>query len=249
VKQAAVTPSLRLCIWSGPRNVSTALMYSFAQRQDTRVLDEPFYAHYLRVSKAPHPGAAEVIASMEPSGQRVVRDVVLGPCDRPILFMKQMAHHLIGLDLDFLKQTRNVLLVRDPVEMLPSLARNLSSPTLNDTGLAVQTGLVEELRAVGQEPPVLDARELLLDPPGVLRQLCQRLDIPFDEAMLHWSPGPRPEDGVWAKYWYHNLHRSMGFQPYLSKRELFPNQLLGLLQECQAHYEILYAMAIKAGCD
>lgn len=237
---------LRICLWSGPRNVSTALMYSFAQRDDTRVLDEPLYAHYLRVSGADHPGKEEVLAAQENDGERVVREVILGPCDRPVLFMKQMAHHLVELDWDFLKEVANVLLVRDPLEMLPSLAQNLIVPTLRDTGYARQTQILEQLRTWGQEPPVLEARELLLDPRGVLSQLCERLGLPFQETMLSWTPGPRPEDGVWAKYWYHNLHRSTGFQPYRKKEEPFPESLLPLLEECRPHYEMLYTAAIKA---
>jgi hypothetical protein len=160
--------------------------------------------------------------------------------------MKQMAHHLVDLDWGFLKKTTNVLLVRDPVEMLPSLAQNLIIPTLRDTGLARQTELLDRLRAWGQAPPVLDARELLLNPGGVLSRLCEQIDIPFQEKMLHWLPGPRPEDGVWAKYWYQNVHRSTGFQPYRQKEEPFPPHLLPLLEECRPHYDKLYAAAIKA---
>lgn len=238
--------TLRLCLWSGPRNVSTALMYSFAQRNDTQVVDEPLYAHYLRVSGADHPGKGEVMAALENDGERVVRETILGPCDQPVLFMKQMAHHLVELDWAFLKKTTNVLLVRDPVEMLPSLAQNLTWPTLRDTGLAKQTELLDTLRAWGQDPPVLEARELLLDPDGVLRQLCERLGIPFQEKMLNWPAERRPEDGVWAKYWYQNVHRSTGFQPYRQKEEPFPPNLLPMLQECRPHYDKLYAAAIKA---
>jgi hypothetical protein len=235
---------LRLNVWSGPRNVSTALMYSFAQRSDTRVVDEPLYGHYLRVSGAPHPGADEVMAAMECDGEQVIRTVILGPSDRPVLFFKQMAHHLVDISWDFLAQTVNVLLIRDPVQMLPSLAQTLPHPTLRDTGLALQTELYDHLCALGQQPPVLEARTLLLDPRAVLAALCARLNIPFEAQMLHWSPGPRPEDGVWAKYWYHNVHKSSGFEPYREKQEPFPPALLPLLAECRPHYERLAAVAI-----
>jgi len=240
-------PVLRLNVWSGPRNVSTALMYSFARRRDTRVVDEPLYGHYLRVSHAPHPGAEEVMAAMETDGERVVQEVILGPCDRPVLFLKQMAHHLVALDRGFLVRTVNVLLVRDPEEMLPSLVQQLPKPHLRDTGLALQTELLGHLRALGQEPPVLDSRELLLDPPGVLAELCRRLRIPFDEAMLSWPAGARVEDGVWASYWYDNVHRSTGFAPYRPKTTPFPEHLRPLLAECRPHYETLRALAIEAG--
>jgi len=242
-------PTLRINLWSGPRNVSTALMYSFAQRSDTRVLDEPLYAHYLRVSDADHPGKQAVLDAMINDGERVVREVMLGPCDRSVLFMKQMAHHLVALDHSFLAQTTNILLIRDPQEMLPSLAQNLTQPILRDTGLATQSALYQELRALGQNPVVLEAKQLLLDPRGVLTQLCTQLDIPFEEAMLHWAPGARPEDGVWAPYWYHNVHSSTGFAPYVEKNEPFPPQLLPLLAECRPHYNLLAQVALQAELD
>lgn len=232
-------PIKRINMWSGPRNVSTALMYSFAQRNDTRVVDEPLYGHYLRVSGAPHPGADEVMAHMRTDARRVIEEVILGPCDRPTLFMKQMAHHLVELDRSFLAQTLNVLLIRDPLQMLPSLAQNLEQPTLRDTGLALQTELFAELRALGQEPPVIDAKHLLLDPRGVLRALCDRLGLAFDAAMLHWEAGPRAEDGIWAKHWYHAVHRSTGFQPYTEKAAPMPAHLQPLLAECLPYYEQL----------
>ncbi len=236
----------RICLWSGPRNVSTALMYSFAQRGDTRVVDEPLYAHYLRLSGAPHPGREEVLAAMDADGERVVREVVLGPCDRPVVFFKQMAHHLVELDRGFLDRTLNVLLIRDPAEVLRTLVRQLPRATLADTGLAVQSALLAELRGRGQEPPVLDARELLLDPAAVLAELCRRLGLEFDRAMLSWPPGPRPEDGVWAPHWYRNVHRSTGFEPYRPKVGSFPERLEPLLAECRPHYEALYAAALRA---
>jgi hypothetical protein len=222
-------------------------MYSFAQRDDTRVVDEPLYGHYLRVSSAPHPGADEVMAQMETDGDRVVRERIMAPCDRPVLFLKQMAHHLVELDRGFLAQTANVLLIRDPVEMLPSLAQNLAQPTLRDTGLAMQSALFAELVTLRQSPPVLDARELLLDPPSVLATLCDQLGIPFQQAMLHWPPGPRSEDGVWAKHWYHAVHQSTGFQPYQAKQAPFPPALQPLLSECRPHYKALARHAICAG--
>ncbi|MEM7583218.1 MAG: sulfotransferase family protein [Acidobacteriota bacterium] len=238
---------LRLCLWSGPRNVSTALMYSFAQRADTRVIDEPLYAHYLRVSGAEHPGRDEVLAAMDSDGEAVVREVILGPCDRPVLFMKQMAHHLVELDLGFLEQTYPVLLVRDPADMLRSLVHQLPNPTLRDTGLAMQSELLARLIELGHDPPVLESRQLLLDPRGVLSQLCDRIGLEFDPAMLHWSAGARPEDGVWAPHWYHNVHRSEGFSPFVAKTSDFPKSLEPLLAECRPHYERLFERALKAG--
>jgi hypothetical protein len=207
-------------------------------------VDEPLYAHYLRVTGREHPGRDEVIAAQDGDGRKVVRDVVLGPCDKPVLFMKHMAHHLVEIERDFLSNTSNVLLTRDPLEMLPSLIQQLPEPQLRDTSLAMQTELLRELQALGQEPPVLDARELLSDPEGVLRQLCERLGIGFERAMLRWPPGPKPADGVWARHWYQSAHRSTGFLPYQPKSEPFPERLRSLLDECRPHYETLYARAI-----
>lgn len=235
---------LRLSVWSGPRNVSTALMYSFRQRTDTVVADEPLYGHYLRTTGADHPGAREVIEAMEGDGERVVREVILGPCERPVHFFKNMAHHLPGLDPGFLGSITNVLLIRDPTEMLPSLARQLRSPTLRDTGLREQEVILDSILSRCEDPIVIDARELLLDPPGVLRRACLRLGLPFEDAMLSWPAGPKPEDGVWAKHWYHNVHASTAFAPYRPQTKPFPKQLEPLLSQCLPPYEKLREHAI-----
>lgn len=237
----------RISLWTGPRNVSTALMYAFAQRADTRVFDEPHYGHYLRVSGSVHPGAAEVMAAMECDGDRVTETIILADHDRPVSFFKNMTHHMIDLDLGFLRHTVNVLLTRDPVEMLPSLEKGLRRmPIQQDTGYRAQAELLQRLLALGQTPPVIDSRELLLDPPGVLSQLCQRIGIPFDEAMLSWPPGPKPYDGVWAKYWYDNVQQSTGFAPYTPKTASFPDHLRPLLKECQGYYDQLLPYVIRA---
>ena len=191
----------RISLWSSPRNVSTALMYSFAQRPDTRVWDEPLYGYYLKHTGAPHPGADEVIAAMDCDGERVVEQTLLGPGDHPVLFFKNMTHHLIGLDLGFLSRTSNVLLTRDPEQMVPSLAQALEEPDIRDTGFPQQVELLRQLEGLDQTPVVLESRELLLNPAGVLTQLCEKIDIPFDERMLRWQAGPKPYDGVWAPYW------------------------------------------------
>lgn len=250
-----MTEPVRVCLWSGPRNVSTALMYAFAQRADTWVFDEPLYAHYLAHTDARnyHPGAEEVLASMDNDGHRVVREVILG--NRPaagvkrgaspeVRFYKHMTHHLVDLDLSFLEQTANVLLTRDPRQMLPSYAREVSMPTLQDVGYRQHVELLEQLRSLGQEPPVLDAAELLKDPRRVLTELCERIGVGFDQRMLRWTPGARPEDGVWAKHWYTSVHQSAGFHPYVDKAAPFPDHLEPLRRECQPYYEQLKQLAI-----
>jgi len=238
----------RICLWSGPRNISTALMYSFAQRDDAVVFDEPLYAYYLsrHAARSYHPGAEEVIETMEKDGEKVVRDLILGDFDSPVVFFKHMTHHLLDLDLDFLSRTVNVLLTRDPFEMLPSYAVWVEKPTLQDVGYKAHTELLSYLQSIGQGPPVLDSKQVLLNPKKVLGALCERIGISFQDAMLSWEAGARPEDGAWAKYWYESVHRSTGFGKYVQKSEPFPDTLKPLLEECKPYYEQLSAIAIKA---
>ena len=222
-------------------------MYSFAQRDDVRVVDEPLYGHYLRVSDAEHPGRDEIIAQMNCDGDEVMRQLFRLSAREPAtrLFLKHMAHHLVDIDLRFLERTCNVFLIRDPREMLPSLKVQLPHATLADTGLERQWRLYSELVEHKQQPLVLDSRELLLDPEGVLKQLCTQLGLPFDRNMLHWPVGPLPEDGVWAAHWYHAVHESTGFATYRAKNS-FPSELESLLAECQPWYDKLFALAIRA---
>ncbi|MDJ0654229.1 MAG: hypothetical protein QNJ40_08755 [Xanthomonadales bacterium] len=231
----------RICLWSGPRNVSTALMYAFDQRSDTTCVDEPLYGHYLQVSGAVHPGGDEVMAAMDCDGDRVVREVVLGDCQTPVLFCKMMAHHLLALDQHFLERTVNVILTRDPVDVLPSLQVQVPNPGLADTGYAEQVRLLQGFN----ELPVVDSRELLLHPESVMRQLCQQLGLDYEEGMLEWPAGPKGCDGVWAPHWYHNVHKSTRFQTYRPKTEPFPEHLKPLLEQCQPLYQTLFDAAIK----
>lgn len=235
---------------SGPRNVSTALMYSFAQRADAAVVDEPLYGHYLRLTHAPQPHWEEMLTLLETDGERAVRDTILNPPPgKTVWFIKNMAHHLIDLDAAWLSDPRvaTVFLIRDPVQMLPSLVNQLPDPTERDAAYADQARWHRQLEADGLHPQVIDSRDLLLDPPGVLAELCRRIGIPFYPAMLQWEAGPRPEDGPWAKYWYHNLHRSTGFVPFSEKKDPFPDRLRPLLDACLPHYEYLTAHAIRPG--
>ncbi len=234
----------RVCLWSGPRNVSTALMYSFSQRSDTVVVDEPLYAHFLRVSGAPHPLRELCLSVQDANGERVVRELILGPTGADVVFFKQMAHHLVDLDLSFMRQTLNVFLTRDPEQMLPSLQSRIGLPTLRDTGFAKQCEVLAMLEAWGQSPAVVDSRELLLDPAGTLEALCEHLGIEFEPEMLRWPAGPKDFDGAWASHWYANVHRSTEFQPYMPKSEPFPVELLPLLATCKPYYAMLLERAI-----
>lgn len=238
--------TIRINSWSGPRNISTAVMRSFSQREDTRAVDEPLYGHYLKVTRAPHPGRDELLDILETDFSTIVEQVVLGPCDRPVLFMKQMVHHLTdGVDLSFLERCINVMLIRDPEEVIASLINQLPEPSMTDVGLGRQIELFRDLRARGQEPPVIDARLLLQDPAGVLEQLCERVGIAWDPAMLSWPAGPAPEDGPWAKYWYDSLHTSTGFATYRKKDIRLPERLEGLLNEARSYYSELSEHAIE----
>ncbi len=231
-------------------------MYSFAQRADTTVVDEPFYAHYLATTDADdyHPGSAEVLATMENDGAVVANDIAHGDAPTPVIFFKQMTHHLVNLDWSFMAHTVNVILTRDPVDMLPSHAKNIPNPAMHDVGYAKHIKLLNYLRGLGQEPPVLDSRLVLENPRGVLGKLCARIGIAFDERMLRWEAGPRPEDGCWAKDWYASVHQSVGFGEYRPKFTLsgskgltpFPDHLKPLLSECQPYYDQLSALAIRA---
>ena len=241
-------PLKRINVWSSPRNISTALMYSFAQRRDTTVVDEPLYAHYLSKtdSEATHPGTPEVLASQESDGEKVVEEVIFGDYPTPVVLFKQMTHHLIHLNWDFMLRTENVLLIRDPNEIIFSYSKVVPNPGMQDVGVEQQLSLFHFLKKNSALTAIVDARELLLNPPGVLAALCERLGLDFDPNMLHWQPGARPEDGVWAKYWYTNVHRSTGFQPWEAKEIRLPSALEGLADRCQPFYEILYTEALKA---
>ncbi len=198
---------------AGPRNISTALMYSFAQRPDTVVMDEPFYGFFLDRTGIDHPGREEIIASMPLDPAGIFGQIERQEAEKGLVFVKNMAHHLDGFDYRRMGQYRNVFLIRDPAPMLVSYAKVRTQPTLADIGLRHQADLFGQLAAAGQSPLVLDGNEVRKNPEGVLTKLCGALGIPFTEKMLRWPAGPRPEDGVWARHWYANVHQSTGFLP------------------------------------
>ena len=236
-------------MWSGPRNISTALMRSFGARADTAVCDEPLYAHYLLASGAPHPGREEVIAVHETDWRKVAAMLTGAvPDGRHIYYQKHMAHHLLpGIDRDWLERLTHAFLVRDPVEMLASLARVTPAAGLADTGLPQQLELFDRVsQRIGRAPPVIDARDVLGDPPRVLAALCTALSIPYDEAMLHWPAGPRDTDGVWARHWYRAVNASTGFQAPRADRPPLPDALKPLYERCMPYYERLAAHCLSA---
>jgi hypothetical protein len=235
-------------MWSGPRNISTAMLRSWGSRHDTVVVDEPLYAHYLLRTGLDHPGRVEVLASQE-NDWRVVVDQLIGeiPEGRRYYYQKHMAHHLLpNIDRDWIDRLTHGFLIRDPYEMLTSLIKVTPHPTLEDTGLPQQWELFSKLRHESEVAPVvLDAQDVLTDPAGMLRQLCERLELPFEEAMLSWQAGPRNTDGVWAKHWYAAVEASTGFQPYRPKSVSLPPALKPLLNECMKYYERLYEARIR----
>lgn len=237
--------TLRISVWSGPRNVSTALMYSFAQRPDTAVVDEPLYGHYLKTTGAQHPGRDELLSVLETDSDKIISETILGYEGKPVFFIKNMAHHLTGLDDAFLEKLTNLLLIRDPREMLPSLVNQIPCPVLRDTGLDQQLALFKNLVAADKPTFIFDSKDLLLNPEGMLKEFCRFVGIPFYQEMLRWRPGPRPEDGAWAPYWYHNVHQSTGFAKYEPKDEKMRPDLQPLMDESVAIYEELYSNAIK----
>lgn len=235
-------------MWSGPRNISTAMLRSWGNRPDTFVCDEPLYSHYLQQTGIDHPGAAEVIAAQEPDWRKVV-EWLTGPVPsgKLVFFQKHMAHHLLPrIERGWLDQVSNTFLIRSPREMLASLAKVLPNPTVADTGLPQQVEIFEAVeQRTGRIPPVVDARDVLDDPRSMLSRLCEALGVPFLDAMLAWPAGPRDTDGVWAKYWYANVEKSTTFQRPTASSEPFPPHLEPLLAECLPYYQRLHEQRMK----
>ena len=204
---------MNIAMWSGPRNLSTAMMYAFAQRADMAVRDEPFYAAYLAATGIDHPMRAEVLASQPTDFAEVARACATpAPEGTPHLYLKLMTHHMVaGADTGFMAACRNVFLIRHPARVLASYAAKRENPTLADIGFERQRALFEEARARGLAPLVIDSDDIRADPRGMLTVLCDALGLPFDPAMLSWPAGGNPADGVWAAHWYAAVHRSTGF--------------------------------------
>jgi len=243
------TAPVRIAMWSGPRNISTAMMRSWEARGDCAVVDEPFYAHYLQATGLPHPGAAEVIAEHETDARKVV-EFLTGPVagGKPVFYQKHMCHHMLpDVPLDWLGAVRHSMLLREPRRMLISLAKVTPNPTLEDTGLPQQERLYDEItKRTGAPPPVFDCADILADPSGALRAMCDGLGVEYTERMLTWPPGRRDTDGAWAPHWYANVERSTGFEKPREASEDLPERLTDLLRECERIYERLAERRINA---
>lgn len=226
-------------MWSGPRNISTAMMRSFGARPDTVVVDEPLYAHYLDATGLDHPGREEILASQPRRWQQAVEEM-LGPVPVAVQYQKHMTHHLLpGMDDAWMARVSNAHLIRDPARVIASYARVRAEPTLADLGFEQQ---VRIFRRFGG--PVVDTDALLRDPAGKLTALCSALGIPFREEMLSWPAGPRETDGVWAPHWYASVEASTGFGPWRAELPAVPQRFAGLLARARECYDELAPAAL-----
>jgi Sulfotransferase domain len=235
---------LRLAMWSGPRNISTAMMRAWENRGDCAVVDEPLYAHYLAHTGLDHPGREAVIAAGEPDWRKVAAQLT-GPVpgDRAIWYQKHMTHHLLPhIERGWLAQLTHAFLIRDPREVIVSYIKSRPNVTADDIGVTQQLEIFEHVRRLGDvTPPVLDAAEFLKAPERQLRALCDRLGIAFTPRMLSWPPGPRASDGVWAPYWYEAVQRSAGFEPYRPRERSVPPAFHEIVDAVMPAFETLYA--------
>lgn len=235
--------SIRIAMWSGPRNISTAMMRSWGNRFDTTVVDEPFYAYYLKRTGKQHPGAGEVIAAGETDFSKIIARL-LGPVPngKRLFFQKQMAHHFLPeIDREWLNGVTNCFLIRDPREVIASYIKKRDDPTLEDLGFVQQNEIFELVRTrTNSIPPVVDAKDVLENPRRILRLLCDAVDVEFTESMLSWPPGLRESDGIWAKYWYPEVAKTTSFQPHHTTHSEVPERLRDIYRHCRQCYERLH---------
>lgn len=239
---------LRIAMWSGPRNISTAMMRAFENRSDCTVSDEPLYAAFLKQTGLDHPGAAEVIADGECDWRRVA-DALSGPIPdgKPIWYQKHMSHHLLpGMDREWIHGLGNAFLIRHPNAVVASYIKSRAEVAAEDIGLLQEAALFDELRArSGNTPPVIDSSEFLADPRGHLLALCGHFGIAFEARMLRWPAGPRASDGIWAKYWYDAVWRSTGFESRPERTPALSKAHQAIADACLPAYERLYAARLK----
>ena len=237
--------AVRIAMWSGPRNISTAMMRSFGQRPDTAVVDEPFYAAFLATSGEPHPLRAAVLAS-QPNDWRDVVSALLGPVPggRPVYYQKHMTHHMLGgFGREWMGGVRNAFLIRDPEAVLASYLRARGVATLEDIGIVQQRELFErEADRLGTAPPVIEGNDVLINPEYMLQRLCAALGIDYTSAMLSWPAGKRDTDGAWAPAWYESVERSTGFAaPAEHAPAQLPAEQRKIADQARPHYEKLAA--------
>jgi hypothetical protein len=238
------TQPLRIAMWSGPRNISTAMMRAFENRGDCAVVDEPFYAHYLAETGLDHPGRDEVIAAGEPDWRRVAA-MLLGPVPegKPVFYQKHMTHHILpDIEHAWFDAVTHIFLIRDPREVLLSYLKTRPQATAADIGVAQEAALYREIsERTGMQPPVVDADEFLKNPESHLRALCTLLQIPFTQRMLRWPAGPRSSDGNWAPYWYDAVLKSTGFEAWRERDHRVPEAHRELIEKSMPDYEWMYS--------
>ena len=234
--------TIRIAMWSGPRNISTALMRAWENRRDVTVTDEPFYGYYLRMTGADHPGRDDIIASM-PTDWREIVEWITGPVPEghPVWYQKHMTHHILPeVGRDWFGELNNCFLIRDPGEVVASYERVRQNAIAEDLGYPQQAEIFDAVMSErGSAPPVLDSADVLANPEGTLKAFCESLDIPFADRMLHWPEGPRDTDGVWAKHWYASVEASTGFAPQKRSRPELTDAQAALAETCMPHYEHL----------
>jgi hypothetical protein len=239
---------LRIAMWSGPRNISTALMRAFENRPDCAVWDEPLYGYYLAATGIDHPGADEIIrVHGSDADEIIVRCCGEAPGGEPLFYQKHMTLHLLPeLERGWLESLANCFLIRDPESVVASYAAVREDLTLDDIGFVQQAELFEWVRErSGELPPVIDSADFLRDPEAMLRALCTQLGIEFDDRMLAWPSGPRDSDGVWGKYWYDSVWKSTGFAPYREKRPQLDAKQEKIAQQAFPYYAQLYRFRLK----
>ena len=233
-------------MWSGPRNISTAMMRAFENRDDTQVVDEPFYAYYLHTTGIVHPMNREVIAS-QPTDWRAVANSLSADCeDVPVVYQKHMTHHMLpAIDLGWTRGLRNCFLIRDPLYVVNSYAKKRDSITQDDIGIRRQFELYSDLSEItGQEIPVVDAAQFLLNPQRHLQAMCAHFGIAFSPKMLSWPRGRRDSDGVWAAHWYEVVERSTGFQPFTAPQVHLNPPQRRIADEADEYYQLLLAKSL-----
>lgn len=238
---------MRIAMWSGPRNLSTAMMYAFGARGDCDIVDEPFYSVYLLQTGLNHPLRQEVIDSL-PQNPGEVIEGLLGPVPggKPLQYQKHMSQHMIdGIARYWLGDVKNVFLIRHPARVVASYAPKRENPTLDDIGFRQQVELYDYARAMGDDPIVVDSEDIRAAPEAMLRALCAELDIEFLPEMLHWPKGGHPADGVWAKHWYGTAHRSTGFNQAAAPLPELDGALGALVETALPYYKRLYRNRIK----
>ena len=235
-------------MWSGPRNLSTAMMRSFENRKDTVVFDEPFYAHYLSVTELNHPGRDQILDFQSTNWDEVVEKCRNTSFQKESLcYQKHMAqHNLQGFDISWIKDVQNCILIRDPKYVIASYGKKLPIQDERHLGYIQQADIIEFLeKENGITPPIIDADDILKNPESMMKKLCKALDIIFYPSMLQWPSGTRSSDGVWGVYWYEEVYDSTGFKPYTKKEVYIDQKLANVYQKCKKHYDTFYNKRIK----